>query len=408
MSPARQVIPYFRPRAINNRRFFSRVEDILRSRYFTNSGKMVRELEHEVARRHRVKHCVLVCNATIGLQLVLKALELEGEILTTPFTFVATAHAIMWQRLIPVFCDIDPDRLTISPQRIAELITPHTSAILGVHVFGQFCDVEAIARIAKKHRLKVIYDAAHSFMTSYQGTPVGNFGDAEVLSFHGTKLFHTFEGGAVLTNAAPLAARLRLLKNFGFEGLDTVRYIGTNAKMNEVSAAYGLSLLPAMRETIVRLRRIHDLYRAQLGPVPGVRLFDLTPEVSGNGQYLPLFIEENFGVGRDQLWAHLWNEGIQTRRYFYPGAHLCEPYRSEMPWFKDLLPVTRRVTQTILCLPCYYDLADRDIARICHAIARARQDGAGIQRWYRGLLKSPAPAPHMTPLVQALRRESLP
>ncbi|HAM34317.1 MAG TPA: dTDP-4-dehydro-6-deoxyglucose aminotransferase [Elusimicrobia bacterium] len=404
MRNAQKAISYFRPRAIDHRRFFGRVEEVLEARWFTNGGKMVRELEHEVARIHGVRHCVLVCNATIGLQLVLKALDLEGEIITTPFTFVATAHAIMWQRLIPVFCDIDPDRLTISPAHIEELVTPHTSAILGVHVFGQFCDVEAIGRIARKHRLKVIYDAAHSFMTSYKGTPVGHFGDAEVLSFHGTKLFHTFEGGAVLTDNAELAARLRLLKNFGFNGLDNVQYIGTNAKMNEVSAAYGLSLLPAMPRTIARLRRIHELYRAGLGAVAGIRLFELSREVRGNGQYLPVFVQRDFGISRDQLWARLWSRGVQTRRYFYPGAHLCEPYRSDMPWFKDLLPVARQVTETILCLPCYYDLSDQEVARVCQAVAEAGQDGARIKKWYKSLLRSSFGAPGMAPLVQALRR----
>ena len=367
---------------------------------------MVRELEHEVAKLHRVKHCVLVCNATIGLQLVLKALDLQGEIITTPFTFVATAHAVMWQRLIPVFCDIDPERLTIAPDKIESLITPHTSAILGVHVFGQFCDVEAVAKIARKHRLKVLYDAAHSFQTSYKGTPVGHFGDAEVLSFHGTKLFHTFEGGAVLTNDAALAARLRLLKNFGFNGLDTVEHIGTNAKMNEVSAAYGLSMLPVIPETIARLGRLRELYRRNLSGTPGLRLFELSAEVRGNNQYLPIFVEEGFGLDRDELWAHLWDRGVQTRRYFYPGAHLCEPYRSEMPWFKDLLPVTRRVSETILCLPCYYDLTDLQAARVCGAISEAGKNAAAIKAWYKKLLGATAAPPHLAALVQALRREN--
>lgn len=402
--PKKSLVPYFRPRAIEAGVFHDRVDQILKDRWFTNAGPMVHELENAVAKLHQVGHCVLVCNATIGLQLVLKALDLQGEIITTPFTFVATTHAIMWQRLTPVFCDIDPERLTISPDKIEALITPHTSAILGVHVFGQFCDVEAIARIARKHRLRVLYDAAHSFQTAYKGTPVGHFGDAEVLSFHGTKLFHTFEGGAILTNDSKLAARLRLLKNFGFNGLDTVEHIGTNAKMNEVSAAYGLSMLPVIPATIERLERLHKLYRRRLSAIRGLKLFEPSAEVRGNNQYLPIFVQDDFGLSRDELWVHLWDRGIQTRRYFYPGTHLCEPYRSEMPWFRDLLPETRQAAGTILCLPCYYDLTDRQASRVCEVIEESGKNAPVIKARHNKLLLSSKPSRPLAPLVEALRR----
>ena len=203
----KNIIPFFHPRKIDNKNFFARNKEILGKGWFTNAGKNVLELEHKIAKIHNVKFCIAVCNGTIGLQLVLKGLDLTGEVITTPFTFVATTHAISWQKLTPVFCDIDPRTLTISSKQIEKLLTSKTSAILGVHIFGHMCDVESIEKIAKEHSLRVIYDAAHSFMTSYKGLSVGNFGDAEVLSFHATKIFHTFEGGAILTNNSELAER---------------------------------------------------------------------------------------------------------------------------------------------------------------------------------------------------------
>jgi len=402
------IIPFYKPRRIDSGGFFSRAQKIFDTCWFTNAGENVLEFEKEIADIHHVKHCIAVCSGTIGLQLVLKGLNLTGEVITTPFTFVATAHAILWQGLKPVFADIDSRTLTISPEKLEEKITSKTSAVLGVHVFGQFCDVEKIERIAKKRNMKVVFDAAHNFMASYKGTPVGNFGDAEVLSFHATKIFHTFEGGAILTNDSDLASRLRLLKNFGFKGIDVVDYLGINAKMNEISAAYGLSLLPFIPETSERLKQIQAKYRILLGDTPGLTFFDLTPEVKGNGQYMVILIDEKtFGLSRDQLWTHLWNNGVQTRRYFYPGLHWCEPYRAEFSVLENPFPETQRISDAVLCLPCYYDLIDEDIEGICEGIRQSRDQQDHIRAWYEKLLLSSEVPSHLKQVVESLKRLTL-
>jgi dTDP-4-amino-4,6-dideoxygalactose transaminase len=401
-------IPFYKPRKIDDGDFFAKTKRILDTRWFTNSGENVAALEKEIADIHHVKHCIAVSNGTIGIQLVLKGLNLTGEVITTPFTFIATAHAILWQGLKAVFADIDSRTLTISPGKLEEKITSKTSAILGVHVFGQFCDVERIEKIARKRNIKVVFDAAHNFMASYKGTPVGNFGDAEVLSFHATKIFHTFEGGAILTNDSELAGRLRLLKNFGFKGIDVVDYLGINAKLNEVSAAYGLSLLPFLPETIERLNQIQAKYRLLLRDIPGLSFFELSPEVKGNGQYtVSLIDEKKFGLSRDQLWAHLWSNGIQTRRYFYPGLHRCEPYRLEYSGHEDPFPETDRISDIVLCLPCYYDLADEDIEGICERIRQSRDQRVRIRDWYEELLRSSEVPSHMKQVVESIKRHTL-
>jgi len=403
LKDSQNTIPFYKPRKINNEQFYARAENIFDSCQFTNAGPNVLELEKRIAEFHNVKYCIAVCNATIGLQLVLKGLDLTGEVITTPFTFIATAHAIMWQGLTPVFADIDSETLTISPDQIEKSITPKTSAIMGVHVFGQPCQVDRISKIGQKHGLKIVYDAAHSFMTYYRGVPIGSFGDAEVLSFHATKLFHTFEGGAILTNDSTLANKLRLLKNFGFKGIDWVDYLGINGKMNEISAAYGLNLLPYIPETIKRLKHIQDLYRSSLKEIKGISFLKLGNDVVGNGQYMVVFIDQKiFGISRDQLWAYLWKNGVQTRRYFYPGVHMCEPYFSHMPWFRDALPVTKQIAERVLCLPCYYDLSDGDIERACQLLNQAVTHVDRIRAWYEELLNQNDHEPHLNSVVESL------
>jgi len=362
-------IPYYRPMRIDTKDFYCRAERIFEACWFSNGGENVVELERSIAELHHVKHCIAVCNGTVGLQLALKGLALAGEVITTPFSFIATAHAIKWIGLTPVFCDIDPKTLTISPERIAEKITDRTSAILGVHVFGQTCDVDAIDKIAKNNGLKVVYDAAHGFKTSYRGVSIGNFGEAEVLSFHATKLFHTFEGGAILTNNDELANKIRSLKNFGFTGMDQVDHLGTNGKMNEMSAAFGISLLPYVDRAVSSYKEINSNYRRLLGDIEGLSFFDVTDDVSSNGQYIPIFIdEEKFGMSRDQLWTSMWEKGIQTRRYFYPALNMCEPYCSDIDELADSCPVTKKISESVLCLPCYYDLVNKDIIRLSEVI----------------------------------------
>jgi len=267
--------------------------------------------------------------------------------------------------------------------------------------------VEALERIGTRHGLAVVYDAAHCFMTARAGVPIGNFGRAEVLSFHATKVFQTFEGGAVLTNDDALDEKLRLLKNFGFRGLDWVDYLGINAKMNEVSAAYGLTLLPYMSETAARLDEIHALYRLALRDVPGITIFEREAGVSGMHQYLPILIEPaGDGPGRDALWAWLWHRGIQSRRYFHPGLHRCQPYRAEYPWAASLLPVAQRVSAAVLCLPCYHDLRDDEVARVAAEVCYAARHGGEVAAFHADLRRGANTDPRLDDIRRALRRET--
>jgi dTDP-4-amino-4,6-dideoxygalactose transaminase len=237
-----------RPNIGNRDRLLERINDMLDRRWFSNNGVFVREFEQRVADYLGVKHCIAVCNGTIALELLIRALELKGEVIVPSFTFIATAHALQWQEITPVFCDIDPQTHTLNPWRIESLITPRTSGIIGVHVWGQPCDVNNLTEIAAKHHLKLMFDASHAFGCSYQGSMIGNFGSAEVFSFHATKFINTFEGGAIVTNDDELNQKLRLMKNFGFSGFDNVIYLGTNGKMPEISAAMGLTSLDSLEE----------------------------------------------------------------------------------------------------------------------------------------------------------------
>ena len=248
------------------------LDDILERRWLTNYGKYVQEFEQKLAGITGVKHCIAMCNGTIALEIAIRAAELKGEVIVPSMTFIATAHALQWQEITPVFCDIDPQTYNIDPRRIEEMITPRTTGIIGVHLYGRPCDIEALAHIAKRKRLKLIFDAAHAFGCSYHGKMIGGFGDAEVFSFHATKFINSFEGGAVLTNDDELARRIRLMKNFGFTGYDSVEYIGTNGKMTEIAAAMGLVSLQCLGRFVAANRRNYDQYAADLRGVPGVRL----------------------------------------------------------------------------------------------------------------------------------------
>ena len=239
-----------RPNIVNRKGFLDRVNTILDNQWLTNNGPFVQEFEKRISGLIGVKHCIAMCNGTIALEIAIRALEMTGEVIIPSATFIATAHALQWQAITPVFCDIDEKTHTIDPKQIEQMITPRTTGIVGVHLWGRPCDTEAIGEIAQRHHLKVLYDAAHAFAASHSGTMIGNFGDAEVFSFHATKFLNTFEGGAVVTNNDVLADRIRLMKNFGFKGYDNVIYIGTNGKMNELSAAMGISSLDKLEEII--------------------------------------------------------------------------------------------------------------------------------------------------------------
>jgi dTDP-4-amino-4,6-dideoxygalactose transaminase len=368
-----------RPNIGNRQRLLERINDLLDRRWLSNSGPYVQEFERRIADMIGVKHCVAMCNATIALEIVIRAAGLEGEVILPSMTFIATAHALQWQEITPVFCDIDPESHNIDPRRIEEMITPRTTGIIGVHLWGHPCDVDSLAEIAQRRDLKLLYDAAHAFGCSYQGRMIGNFGDAEVFSFHATKFLNTFEGGAVVTNNDDLAAKVRLMKNFGFAGYDNVIYIGTNGKMNEVSAAMGLTSLESLDELIAVNYRNYKQYQHKLAGIPGVRLVTYTETEKCNYQYIILEIDEAVTqVSRDQLMDILWAENILARRYFYPGCHRMEPYRSYSPHAGLLLPHTERLVMRVLSLPTGTAVGENEISQICQIIKLIVENGSQV------------------------------
>jgi dTDP-4-amino-4,6-dideoxygalactose transaminase len=319
-----------------------------------------------------VKHCIAMCNGTTALEIAIRAAGLGGEVIVPAFTFVATAHALQWQAITPVFCDIRPDDHNIDPEKVEELITARTTGIIGVHLWGRPCDVEALTEIAARHRIALLFDAAQAFSCSRQGRPVGGFGDAEVFSFHATKFLNTFEGGAVATNDDALAARMRLMRNFGFSGYDRVVHIGTNGKMAEVSAAMGLTSLESIDEFVAVNRRNYRQYRDALAGLVGVKLLQYDDREKNNYQYVVVEIDRlRCGVSRDRLLEILHSENILARRYFFPGCHLMEPYRSMYPSRKSRLAVTDRIAGRVLSLPTGTAVGDAEIATICSIVRLA-------------------------------------
>jgi dTDP-4-amino-4,6-dideoxygalactose transaminase len=342
---------------------------MLDRRWLSNNGVFVQEFEQRLADYLGVKHCIAICNGTIALELVIRALELKGEVIIPSFTFIATAHALQWQEITPVFCDVDPKTHTLNPAKVESLITPRTSGIMGVHVWGQPCDVESLTETADKHQLKLMFDASHAFGCSHQGKMIGNFGNAEVFSFHATKFINAFEGGAIVTNDDDLNQKLRLMKNFGFSGFDNVIYLGTNGKMSEVSAAMGLTSLESMEKFIEVNYRNYKCYEKGLANIPGISLFSVNKSEKHNYQYIVLEIdEEKTQVSRDLLIKILHAENIIARRYFYPGCHRMEPYRSYFPHAGLWLPETEKLTQRVMILPTGTAISEDDISQICQII----------------------------------------
>lgn len=357
-----------------------RFNDILDTKWLSNMGPYEREFERRLADMLGVKHCIAMCNATVALEIAIRALGMTGEVIVPSFTFIATAHALQWQQIAPVFCDIDPLTHNIDASRIEELITPRTTGIIGVHIWGRACDITALSEIAERHNLKLLFDAAHALGCSYQGQMIGGFGDAEVFSFHATKFFNTFEGGAVTTNNDELAAQIRLMKNFGFAGYDQVIYIGTNGKMSEISAIMGLTSLESVDEFIQTNRQNYEHYRKGLAGVDAVRLLDFDEREKYNYQYLVTEINERAGLSRDELVQVLHAENIIARRYFYPGCHRMEPYRSYYPQAGLLLPQTEQLTERVMTLPTGTAVGPAEISKICEVIKRVIASGPEIHK----------------------------
>lgn len=369
--------PNIGDRKILNERF----NQILDNKWLSNNGPFVQEFERKIEKLLRVKHCIAVCNATIGLEIVIKALDLTGEVIVPSFTFIATAHSLKWQEINPVFCDIDPKTHNINPEKIENLITSSTSGIIGVHVWGRPCAIEALTEIAEQHHLKLLFDAAHAFGCSHKGTMIGNFGDAEVFSFHATKFFNTFEGGAIVTNNDNLAAKIRLMKNFGFYGNDNVIHIGTNGKMNEFSAAMGVTGLENLPAFVHTNYQNYQNYLKYLAGSLGIHLIKYDNTEQCNYQYIVIEIDESLTtISRDYLLDILHKENILARKYFFPGCHNMEPYHSLNPDAGLLLPETEKLMTKVIVLPTGTSINETDIKMICKLIGFAIGNANAIKK----------------------------
>ena len=358
-----------RPNIGRRDRFLSLMNDVLERRWLTNNGPLVQEFEASLTRYLGVKHCIPICNATVALEIAIRASGLKGEVIVPSYTFIATAHALQWQEVTPVFCDIDPLTHTLDPDRIEGLITPRTSGIIGVHTWGNTCDIAVLTRIAERRGLTLMFDAAHAFGCSHRGRMIGNFGLAEVFSFHATKFLNSFEGGAVATNDDELAAKIRLMQNFGFAGVDNVIYIGTNGKMTEASAAMGLTNFESIGEFVTINRRNHKAYRRHLEGVSGLSLMAYDENEQRNYQYVVLEIDEvQTGISRDDIVEALHAENILARRYFWPGCHRMEPYRSYFPHSWLLLPETEDLASRVIVMPTGTAVSEEDTAKICEIL----------------------------------------
>lgn len=341
------------------------LQKIWESKWMTNGGPFHEELEKELASYLGVEYISLFANGTLALITALQALKITGEVITTPYSFVATTHSLMWNGIKPVFVDIDPITLNLDPEKIESAITPHTTAILPVHVYGTPCDNNRIQSIADKHNLKVIYDAAHAFNVRENGISVANYGDLSILSFHATKVYSTIEGGAIICHDEKMKRHIDDLKNFGFRDEVTVVAPGINAKMNEVQAAYGLLSLKYVDEAIQKRKIIAEYYSEKLKNVQGLSVLKLDSDITYNYSYFPVFVNENkYGISRNNLYEKLKQHNIFGRRYFYPLISEFSIYNQLPSASAQNLPIAHKVAEEVICLPIYPELSVEELNRI--------------------------------------------
>lgn len=360
--------PYLPPLA----EFLPYLESIWESKTLTNGGPMHRRLETELCAYLGVKHISLFANGTLALVTALQALRITGEVITTPFSFVAGAHSLLWNGIKPVFVDIDPVTLNLDPKKIEAAITPHTTAILPVHCYGNPCHVEAIQQIADNYNLKVIYDAAHAFGVTAHGQSILNHGDLSVLSFHATKVFNTFEGGAIISPDAKTKQQIDHLKNFGFVDEVTVAAAGINGKMSEINASFGLLQLKHVGRAISRRRELDQLYRAQLRHVKGIHCVEPTGQDLANYSYFPILVQADYPLTRDQLYDTMKAGDIRARRYFFPLISSFPMYRGLPSATPENLPVASRLALQVICLPLFPAMTNEDVERV---VAVIREEG---------------------------------
>lgn len=368
IKPFEDPIYVTRPLLPNKRKVAEKISQIWESKQITNNGNQLKELQHQLMHYLNAENLSIFSNGTMALLLGLKALDLKGEVITTPFTFPATVEALDWNRLAPVFCDIDPETLNIDAYKIESLITENTTAILAVHVFGNPCNVEKIQEIAAKYDLKVIYDAAHAFGAKKDGVPIQQYGDMTMFSFHATKLFNTVEGGALAFADGKLNQKLDLLKNFGILNSEQVVLSGLNAKMNELQAGVGLEVLPLVEEERRKRHKIKVVYQKGLAGIPGIRIITNLEGESSSYQYFVIEVNEDCVVTRDQLHAELEKFNVFSRKYFYP---LC----SDFEWYGNIesakavhLPEAYQSVKQVLSMPYYGELPIESVEKICNII----------------------------------------
>lgn len=351
--------------------FSQMLKDIWESKWITNNGQFHQQLEEALCAYLKVQYVSLFTNGTLPLLTALQALRVSGEVITTPYTFVATTHSIWWNGLKPVFVDIDPSNCGMDPDRIEAAITPRTTAIMPVHCYGKPCDIVRIQQIADKYGLKVIYDAAHCFGVEVNGKSILEYGDISTLSFHATKVFNTVEGGAMVMHDAATKQRIDYLKNFGFESETEVIAPGINSKLDEMRAIYGLLNLRQVDDAIEARHRVAIHYREALRPVQGIRFFDDMPGVRHNYSYFPIFVDaEEYGMTRDELFFKLREHNIMSRRYFYPLISTFSTYRGLPSATTENLPNATRIANEVICLPMHHELSEEDVDRVLEIVVK--------------------------------------
>ncbi len=359
----------------------ARIDAALDRRWLTNDGPLVREFESRIIELVRVRHCIAVANATVGLEIAIRALGFTGEVLVPSFTFIATAHALQWLGIRPVFVEIDPATHNLDPHAVERKISPATTGILATHVWGRPCAIQALEDIAGRHHLPLLFDAAHAFGCGTEDGMIGNFGNAEVFSFHATKFVNCGEGGAIVTNDDALARRLRLMRNFGFAGYDRVESQGTNGKLSEFAAALGLTSLDAMPEIVAVNQQNFAAYRHHLSRIPGCTLASFDLKLPHNSQYIVVEVDPaQYGLTRDELVTVLHREGVLARKYFSPGCHAHEPYLSLYPDAGRELPLTEALCQRVLLLPNGQRVTPDVVMRVVDLIRHAAQQADDVRR----------------------------
>ena len=368
---SKDIITVTSPLLPNLDEFTDSLKEIWESKWITNNGQFHQKLEAALAEYLKVPYVSLFTNGTLPLLTALQALRITGEVITTPYSFVATTHALWWNGIKPVFVDIDPSTGNIDPQKIEAAITPRTTAILPVHVYGKPCDTEPIQAIADKYGLKVIYDAAHAFGVEVNGESLLNAGDMSTLSFHATKVFNTIEGGAMVMHDEKTKQRIDYLKNFGFANEIEVVGPGINSKMDEVRSAYGLLNLKQVDAAIAARQKVAVAYRKALRNVDGISFWDDMPGVRHNYSYFPIFVDaEKYGMTRDELYMKMKDQGVWGRRYFYPLISEFSTYRGLESSRPDNLPNAHRMADTVICLPMHHALSENDLNRIINSIIK--------------------------------------